>query len=84
MPRKRGRTLRRETCVRWALTGKQGVKLQTLMVGGIRCTCDAWAMEFFTAITNGTSGQTAKSFSPRQRHRDHQDAEAELDRLGIS
>ena len=51
MPRKRGRPISFSTVLRWALRGKATVRLQTLMVGGCRCTCDAWAMEFFRRLT---------------------------------
>jgi hypothetical protein len=42
------------------------------MVGGVRCTCDAWAMQFFEALAgNGPTPARVDS-------RDHQEAEAEL------
>jgi hypothetical protein len=54
MPKKHGKRLHFTTVLRWALNGKGGIKLRTLMVGGTRCVSDAWAMTFFEAITPST------------------------------
>jgi hypothetical protein len=78
MPRKGGRPLSYFTCLRWAINGKGGVKLKTLMVGGQRCTCDSWAMMFFEALTNGNV-EPAKKPSPH----DHDQALRELEAAGI-
>ena len=80
MPRRGGKPLSRYTIVRWAIVGKAGRKLRTILIGGIRCTCDEWAMEFFEALTNG---ERTKAMSQRQTASDHAAAEAELDKLGI-
>lgn len=80
MPKKNGKRVNKFTCVRWALHGKRGFKLRTTMVGGLRCTCDAWAWDFFEKL-NGTDPATAES-SPRLA-KDHEAAEAELAAEGI-
>ena len=84
MPRRQGRNGRKPvnkfTCIRWALHGKGGVKLRTIMVGGIRCTCDAWAWEFFETLTRG---KESASGSCTVLPADHKAAEAELDRGGF-
>ena len=81
MPRKKGKTLSRFTVLRWALHGRSGVKLQTIMVGGSRCTCDAWAVEFFERLTRG--GSRTKAFNDNRRNHDHEAAERELSAAGI-
>ena len=65
----------RFTCVRWALHGKGGTRLRTIMVGGVRCTCDTWAWEFFEALTRAKSGAQAAGHAPAG---DFKHAEAEL------
>ena len=41
-----GKRLNRSTIWRWVLRGVGGWKLKTVMVGGGRCTCDAWVHAF--------------------------------------
>ena len=50
-----------------------------MMVGGARCVTDAWAMQFFETLTNGTAEQGKKP-GPR----DHEAALKELEVAGIS
>ena len=82
MPRKRGRKVNRFTVIRWALHGKRGLRLRTVMCGGLRCTCDAWAWEFFERLSGGAG--PGQPMSPRRQARDHELAEAELAREGIA
>jgi hypothetical protein len=82
MPRKNGKPINPYTVIRWALKGKAGRRLQTLMVGGIRCCCDPWAMAFFQALTDNNNADT-KPLSDTRRLKDHRDAEAELSAAGI-
>ena len=52
MPRsERGRTTSKFTALRWALHGRKGRKLKTLIIGGQRCTTDVWAIQFFQQLT---------------------------------
>jgi hypothetical protein len=82
MPRKKkGKTLSRFTALRWALHGRRGVKLRTIMVGGIRCTCDAWAMQFFERLTSGDNG--GKPLTGGRQSKDHEAAERELAAAGV-
>ena len=79
MPRKNGKTLSRFTVIRWAIHGTKGRRLKTIMVGGQRCCCDAWAMSFFEALAGNEQSKTASHAGSR----DHEDAEAELAREGF-
>jgi hypothetical protein len=79
MPRKNGKHISRFTCIRWALHGKRGIKLRTTMVGGLRCTCDDWAWDFFERL----NGDEATTGMRRRQAKDHNLAEAELTAEGI-
>ena len=81
MPRKNGKTLSRFTVLRWALHGRRGVKLRSIMVGGIRCTCDTWTMEFFERLTSGIS--RSGSVNGNRQGKDYEAAERELAAAGI-
>ena len=80
MPKKNGKKVSRFTCIRWALRGKRGLKLRTIMVGGLRVTCDAWVWAFFESL-DGSAPATA--MNPRRQTKDHELAEAELTAEGI-
>lgn len=81
MPRPKGKAISKWTVIRWALNGMRGRKLETLMVGGVRCCCDQWARAFFRALSH--PAEQPKPLSPRRQARDHAAAEAELDAAGI-
>jgi len=40
----------RSTIFRWAAKGVEGVRLQSVSVGGTRCTTQQWLLEFFRAV----------------------------------
>jgi hypothetical protein len=82
MPKSKGKPISRFTVLRWALHGRKGLKLKTLVIGKTRCTTDAWAMAFFNALTNVPSS-TSGQMTDRQRGRDHADADGELTRAGF-
>ena len=44
--RDKGRTIHKDTLHRWATNGLRGRNLKTVLVGGIRCTTEAWLYEF--------------------------------------
>lgn len=79
MPKRKGRGISPFTALRWALHGRSGHKLRTLMVGGQRCTTDAWAMDFFERCTAAAAG----SKTAKVRDDDYELAEAELADAGI-
>jgi hypothetical protein len=78
--KKNGKHISRFTCIRWALHGKRGLKLRTTMIGGLRCTCDEWAFEFFERLAGAQPGP---HITRRRQARDHELAETELAAEGI-
>lgn len=78
MPRKKGKPINKFTALRWALHEKRGVRLRSVMIGGVRCTCDQWACEFFENLSRNKGG--TKAIVPRS---DHLRAKAELTVAGL-
>ena len=70
------------TVWRWALKGCRGVKLETFLHGGVRCTTDPALRRFFDAI-NGASPLSAKPRTNRQREAAISRAERELRQAGV-
>lgn len=68
------------TVWRWALRGVRGHRLESFSLGGRRYTTRE-AFERFIARTNGE--RLPASQTPRQRQRDIDAVEHELDRMGI-
>src|SRR5687767_10871131 len=70
--RRRGRNLHISTVFRWS-NGLRGVKLETLQIGGTRCTSEQALRRFFSRLTD------PKAPVPRSNgDRGRQKAEAEL------
>ena len=88
LPKRRsGSRVSVSTLFRWALHGLRGYRLDTVMVGGQRCTSIEALQEFFRMLTEGQqshdstpAGQRSNSCSSLSRARA---VAAELDRLGI-
>lgn len=72
------------TIYRWALRGIGGVRLETVMVGGTRCTSVEALLRFFDRLTAAADG-TSTSSPATSRHRKAQvrAAERELEAAGI-
>jgi hypothetical protein len=52
LPRRRGgKKVRVSCCYRWTTTGSKGVVLESLQVGGTRCTSKEALARFFHALT---------------------------------
>jgi hypothetical protein len=81
VPGRSGRHPHVATIYRWATRGVRGVILETLQVGGTKCTSREALQRFFEAITEP---QGPRSF-PRTaaQARREREIEEELDRLGI-
>jgi hypothetical protein len=45
------------TIHRWASQGSRGVRLETVWIGGIRCTSREALERFFAAVTQARSGE---------------------------
>ena len=75
--RHRGRKTAVSTLYRWATTGVRGVVLETLQVGGTRCTSLAALQRFFDALSMEQSSEASTAALPSP------DVEAALDREGL-
>jgi hypothetical protein len=66
------------TTWRWAMAGVRGIRLKTVMVGGIRMTNGVLVSEFFAALTAAADRAPAPIRSSRQREQAIAAAEREL------
>ncbi len=65
LPRvRRGRKLHRATLYRWAKDGRNGVRLETLQVGGTLCTSVEALQRFFRALTPLAGGVAGPAVRP--------------------
>jgi len=71
------------TVWRWAMKGVRGVKLRTKVWGTRRYTTEAALEEFSERCTQVANGAQPSPRTPKQRERDIQQTERELDRAGI-
>jgi len=71
------------TIYRWALPGIRGVRLETIMVGGTRCTSVEALLRFFERLTAATDGKPVPSSDSRHRQAQVRAAERELEAAGI-
>src|SRR5262245_29296010 len=67
------------TIHRWRLRGVRGVRLETLMRGGVRYTSTEALERFFGAITVSAGGELPNLLTSRQEDRRYRRAKAELD-----
>lgn len=88
VPRVRGaRKLAISTGYRWISTGVRGVVLESLMIGGTRCTSEEALQRFFERLTSppdcdSTSWPSAQIRTAAQRRRDSERAGRELEASG--
>ena len=69
------------TLHRWRLNGIRGVKLETCLIGGKRCTSLEALQRFITATTSAAAGED-EQFSATQSQGDNE-ASRQLDHLGF-
>jgi hypothetical protein len=82
--RRQGAKTAVSTVWRWAMRGIRGVKLETLMVGGRRCTSTEALQRFYERVTAATDGTACpSSLSTRRRQQQVEAAERELEAAGI-
>jgi hypothetical protein len=83
LPARRGGKRPHVSCLyRWSVApGCRGVVLETVQVGGTRCTSREALARFFARLTAGDSASSTPR-SPARRERDSAAAARELDRLG--
>jgi hypothetical protein len=89
--RSRGRKTSTSTLYRWSTAGCRGVRLETIQIGGSRCTSRQALQRFFDSLTPDRCGRTvhvinrvpdSKVRTAAQRQRAAEQAERELLRLG--
>src|SRR5262245_3303859 len=90
LPRRRGgKCIDVATLYRWSSRGLRGVMLETIQVGGTRCTSAEALQRFFDRLTTAgrdadrTGGGTSRPAPVHPRRRDDRDTVAELERLGL-
>lgn len=71
------------TMHRWRLKGVHGVRLATILRGGIRFTSDEAIDRFFAAITSAADGDVQPALTSLQREREIRKAEREATEAGI-
>ena len=71
------------TIYRWRMKGVRGVKLETVLRGGIRYTTDEAIERFFAATTAVADADTPPVRTSKQRDKAIRDAERELAEAGI-
>jgi hypothetical protein len=85
--RRRGKKCHVSTIHRWAVTGIKGIRLETVVVGGSRCTSREALARFFRRLTEARDGAIPcpapiVARSEAQRLRDSQRAGKRLEQLG--
>jgi hypothetical protein len=87
--RRRGRKTNISTLYRWATAGCKGIVLETIQVGGTRCTSKEGLQRFFERLTlprqagNPGAGPIASVRSAAQRQRRSEDAARKLAEMGV-
>lgn len=83
LPRRRGGKKPHVTCLyRWTVAGCRGVILESIQVGGTRCTSREALARFFRRLTAGGADVPAVR-TVAQRERDTARAIRELDAAGV-
>jgi hypothetical protein len=90
LPRRRGgRRVNVATLYRWASHGCRGVRLETIQIGGTKCTSREALGRFFNRLTDPgrdpsvAAGSARHTAAVRRLQRDQEAVVAELERLGF-
>ena len=78
-----GRKVHMATIWRWVQRGCRGVRLETVLVGGVRYTSEEALQRFVERTTASADGTLPTSSTPSTRRRAHERACSELDGAGI-
>jgi hypothetical protein len=82
--RRRGRKPHVSCLYRWSVSGCRGIVLETIQVGGTRCTSREALARFFEALTYGApDAQSHRPRTPAARQRAAERAARELQREGV-
>jgi hypothetical protein len=79
--RRNGRGPHLSAIYRWVNRGVRGKRLETIVIGGSRCTTLEAVGRWINALTNGDR-QHVRDRTSTQRHYDHERADAALRRGG--
>ena len=83
LPRRRGGKKVHLSCAyRWTNTGCRGVILESIQIGGTRCTSKEALARFFQRLTRASGSAPESPRSPARRRRAAEKAERELERQG--
>lgn len=83
LPRRRaGRKVHPSCCYRWTKAGCRGVILESIQIGGTRCTSREALARFFQRLTRPGQADTPVVRSPAARQRAVEKAVRELERAG--
>ena len=74
-----GRARAASTLWRWATRPRHGLKLQTVILGGVRVTSRQWVADYIENITSAVDGEVVSEAPRRRRDR----VNAELDAAGL-
>ena len=81
LPRRRqGRPVHASTLHRWASRGIKGVRLETIRIGGVRCTSPPALQRFFDQLTRATTTEELADNSVVKL--DQSDVDRNLDEAG--
>lgn len=84
VPGRSGRGVNVSTVWRWVQRGIRGVRLETLVCGGVRFTSRQAIQRFFVATTVAADGVPSQQIAtPKQRQRQIAAAERDLAEAGI-
>ncbi len=84
LPRRRAGKKPHLSCLyRWTTTGCKCVVLESLQVGGTRCTSREALVRFFGALTDSAGLSSPTIRSPLKRRRAAEKAIRELERMGV-
>jgi hypothetical protein len=78
LPGPSGKGVHVSTLWRWSFRGVRGIRLETVLIGGIRYTSREALERFVASTTAAADGTTAATRTPKQRQRAIEAAEREL------
>ncbi len=83
LPRRRaGKKVHTSCCYRWTTAGCRGVILESIQIGGTRCTSKEALARFFRRLTQGDAADAPTIRSVAKRERAAAKAIRELERAG--
>ena len=83
VPKRNGKKVHISTVIRWKDRGIAGVKLETILIGGVRYTADSALSRFFRVATASRDAQRKDGPVMMPTDDEIEEAEAKLDAAGI-